>query len=150
MLEVRTPGLRTIGLPVGASIPPVYRWLAEHGDGGAVIELPIRATDLLRQAQVTYFSTVHWLPIANGYSPYAPPTYGAFMDAAARLPAADALDAMLAVAPLRWVLVNRTGLVAATWADWQATFTRAGLRVAAEFPGATVFEVPPERRGSRP
>jgi hypothetical protein len=111
----------------------------------------MRDTDLLRQAQVTYLSTVHWLPIANGYSPYAPPTYVAYMNAAKRLPAADALAEMLAVAPLRWVLVNRSGLVETNWQAWQATFAGAGLRVAAEFPQATVFEVPAARReGARP
>ena len=115
-----------------------------------MIELPATGNDLLRQARVMYFSTAHWLPLANGYSPYAPPTYVAFMQAAVRLPDATALDEMLAVAPLRWVVVNRNGVDPHAWPAWQATFANAGLRVAAEFPQSTVFEVPPERRHAPP
>jgi hypothetical protein len=146
LVEVRQTGLRAIGIPVGPSTPAVYRWLAENGDGGPLIEVPIGSTDLLRQSQAMYYSTAHWLPLANGYSPYVPKTWSDFMAAAAELPDAEALDRMLAVAPLRWVLVRRGMVAAQQWPRWLATLEAAGLRQAAAFPEATVFEVPPERR----
>lgn len=102
----------------------------------------------MRHSQAMYYSTVHWLPLANGYTPYPPATHKAFMDASADLPDAAALDRLLAVAPLRWVLVNRRYIDDARWPAWSSAFAAAGLRVAAEFPQATVFEVPPERRAS--
>jgi hypothetical protein len=82
LFEAHTPGLRTIGVPFGASMPAAYRWLGEHGDGGALIEVPTAEGAPLLQSQAMYNSTAHWLPIANGYAPYVPETYTAFMRAA--------------------------------------------------------------------
>jgi hypothetical protein len=149
LAEVRTPGLRTMLMPVGEWTPPAHRWLAEHGDGGPLIEVPATGTDPLRQSQALVGSTVHWLPLANGYSPYPPPTFTTIMDAASHLPAADAIDRMLAVAPLRWVLVRHRLLKPGQIIEWRAAFQAAGLRVAAEFPESTIFEVPAERRTPR-
>jgi hypothetical protein len=148
LAEARIPGLRTVPMPFGEYAPPAYRWLAEHGDGGALIEVPATGTDPLRQSQALLGSTIHWLPLANGYSPYPPPTFTTIMEAASRLPSADAIDAMLAVAPLRWVLVRHRLLKPAQVGEWRAAFEAAGLRVAAEFPEATVYEIPASRRTS--
>ncbi len=149
LVEARVPGLRTMQMPVGALTPPAYRWLAEHGDGGALIEVPATGNDPLRQSQALVGSTVHWLPLVNGYSAYPPPTFMAFMTAAARLPARDAIEDMLAVAPLRWVLVRHPLMSAVELGEWRTAFAAAGLRVAGEFPGATIFEVPASRRTPR-
>ena len=91
-------------------------------------------------------STAHWLPIANGYAPYVPETFTRIMDAAGKLPDPAALDAMLAVAPLRWLVVNRSSIDDAAGPAWQATFADAGLTVAGDFGDMVVFEVPPARR----
>jgi hypothetical protein len=144
--EARTPGLRTTPVPVGPTMPAAHRWLAEHGDGGALIEVPASDGAPLLQSIAMYQSTAHWLPIANGYSPYVPATFTAFMQAAARLPDPAALDRLLAVAPLRWVLVRWRLVGRANQPAWRATFEAAGLRVAGEFDEMTVFEVPPGRR----
>jgi hypothetical protein len=127
-------------------MPAAHRWLAEHGDGGALIEVPASDGAPLLQSIAMYQSTAHWLPIANGYSPYVPATFTAFMQAAARLPDPAALDRLLAVAPLRWVLVRWRLVGRANQPAWRATFEAAGLRVAGEFDEMTVFEVPPGRR----
>jgi hypothetical protein len=146
LAEVRTPGIRTVPMPVGPSMPEAHRWLAEHGDGGALIEVPTSDGAPLLQSNAMYQSTAHWLPIANGYSPYVPATFTAFMRAAMGLPDPAALDRMLAVAPLRWVLVRWRLVGLRNQPAWRATFEAAGLRVAGEFEEMTVFEVPPERR----
>src|SRR5262249_17667341 len=40
-LAESTPrGLRPAPMAVGDAVPPVYRWLATHGDGGPLLELP--------------------------------------------------------------------------------------------------------------
>ncbi len=149
LAEARTPGLRTMLMPVGEHTSPAHRWLAEHGQGGALIEVPATGGDPLRQSQALLGSTVHWLPLANGYSPYPPPTFTTIMEAASRLPSAAAIDDMLAVAPLRWVLVRHRLLRPADVGAWRAAFEAAGLRVAAEFPESTIFEVPASRRTTR-
>jgi hypothetical protein len=99
----------TLAMPAGPTMPPAAVWLAAHGDGGAMIELPIAAKDLLGQSLAVYRSTAHWLPIANGYAPYVPDSFRRIMEAAERLSAA-ALDEMLGVAPLRWIVVRRAAL----------------------------------------
>ncbi len=68
------------------------------------------------------------------------------MAAAGRLPDRAALDELLAVAPLRWILVNRRLVSPSEWPSWSATFAAAGLRTAADFGTATLFEVPPALR----
>jgi hypothetical protein len=146
LFEGRPRRLRTLEMPVGGTMPAAHRWLAAHGDGGAVIELPIRAHKLVEQSAAIYHSTAHWLPIANGYAPYVPDTFTRIMDAAGRLPDPAALDAMLAVTPLRWLVVNRPLIDDTAWPAWQATFADAGLTVAGDFGDMVVFEVPPARR----
>jgi hypothetical protein len=97
-------------IPTGAAIPSVYHWLAEHGDGGTLVELPIgphlgRRMNL-EAARAMYFSTRHWLPLVNGYTSYKPPAYALFEAYAAQLPSAEALQALVDCAGLRWVLVH--------------------------------------------
>jgi hypothetical protein len=50
-------------------VPAVYRWLASHGAGGALLEFPLRPYSTAYQ----YFSTYHWLPLFNGYYALPPP-----------------------------------------------------------------------------
>jgi hypothetical protein len=61
LAEARTPGLRTTPVPVGPSMPAAYRWLAEHGEGGALIEVPASEGAPLLQSIAMYNSTAHWL-----------------------------------------------------------------------------------------
>jgi hypothetical protein len=137
------PGrVRTVEMPVGPTMPPATRWLAAHGEGGAMIELPVPAYDLLGQSVAVYRSTAHWLPIANGYAPYAPDSFRRVMEAASRLPAPAALDEMLGVAPFRWIVVRRAAIPRGAAGEWERTFGARGLRVAADFGDTAVYEVP--------
>lgn len=52
--------------------PAVYSWIAEQDDVRALLELPIRHR---RQTEAMYYSTLHWKPIANGFSGYLPPSF---------------------------------------------------------------------------
>jgi hypothetical protein len=145
MVEGRPGRLRTLEMPAGPTMPPAGTWLAAHGDGGPMIELPIAEKDLLGQSLAVYRSTAHWLPIANGYAPYVPDSFRRIMEAAQRLPAPAALDEMLAVAPFRWIVVRRDAIARAALADWEHAFATRGLRVAADFGATAVYEVPPRR-----
>jgi hypothetical protein len=137
------PGrVRTLEMPVGPTMPPAYAWLAAHGEGGPMIELPIKQFDLLAHSVAVYRSTAHWLPIANGYAAYAPESFGRIMSAADKLPSAAALDEMLAVAPFRWLLVKRSLVAPSARPAWDATLGARGLRVAADFGDMAIYEVP--------
>jgi hypothetical protein len=138
------PGrVRTLEMPVGPTMPPAAAWLAAHGEGGPMIEVPIPQNDLLAQSLAVYRSTAHWLPIANGYAPYVPESFGRIMSAASRLPSPVALDEMLGVAPFRWIVVRRAAVPRGALTDWERTFAARGLRVAADFGDTAIYEVPP-------
>jgi hypothetical protein len=140
------PGhVRTLEMPVGETMPPATRWLAAHGDGGPMIDVPISERDLLGQSLAVYRSTAHWLPIANGYAPYAPESFRRIMDAAGRLPSPAALDDLLGVAPFRWIVVRRAAIREGTIAEWDRSLAARGLRVAADFGDTAVYEVPAGR-----
>jgi hypothetical protein len=51
----------------------IYHEIARRGDVRAVLHLPIPNDPW--DARYMYFSTLHWKPIANGYSGYAPAAY---------------------------------------------------------------------------
>lgn len=55
--------------------PPVYNWIARHDEVKALVEFPIRLN--WRENTYMYYSTLHWKPIANGYSGYEPRSHAA-------------------------------------------------------------------------
>jgi hypothetical protein len=128
-------------VPVGDGVPESYRWLCEHGAGGALLELPANPNDLYRESTFMYFSVFHWLPLVNGYSAYPPKSYVAIMNAAKALPQPDALESVLRQAQLRWILVHEERMSPAARAAYEAPFA-ARLRLAARFDDSVLFEVP--------
>jgi hypothetical protein len=59
-------------MPVGASVPAVYRWL-KTDSARAVAEVPVWGEGLVRKETVQeYFSTYHYKPIVHGYVSYPP------------------------------------------------------------------------------
>jgi hypothetical protein len=141
LAELRPWTFGAAPVPTGSAVPPAYRWLAEHGEGAPLLELPIHRLDLRREARYMYYSTYHWLPLVNGYSSYPPPEWLAVAEAAGRLPDPSALSAVLAPNP-RWVLWHRDAVVGADRAAWETTLaSRLERRV--DFGDAVLFE----RRG---
>ena len=60
-----------------AELPPVYRWLTEHPDGGVLIEMPVGLglRDPTVETRHMYYQTWHGHPLVNGYSGFRPATY---------------------------------------------------------------------------
>ena len=140
VLEARPGALAARRIFVGPTVPRAYQWLAAHGDGGPLLELPIFPVDLHRESTYMYYSTYHWLPLLNGYSSYPPASWRALADAALRLPAPEALDAVLANAP-RWVLFHRDAITPDHRAEWESLLgTR--LRRVEDFGDAVLYERP--------
>jgi len=90
-----------------SSVPEAYRWLAAHGGGRALLELPGGS---LAAAERMYFSTYHWLPIVDGYSGYAPATARYLRRIGDRLPDPSALQELVDQIDLGWILVHRAEL----------------------------------------
>lgn len=72
-VELAPRPLRWVPLPREETFPAVYRWIAREPDVRALIELPIHQDT--RESQYLYFSTLHWKPLANGYSGYEPESH---------------------------------------------------------------------------
>jgi len=80
-----------VRIPRESELPEVYHWLAAQPDVHALLEVPMRTGG--REAPYMYAATLHWKPIANGYSSFLPPSYQRLSAAVGRgLPSAEALD----------------------------------------------------------
>jgi hypothetical protein len=130
----RVPRINGWGVPVGADVPAVYGWLALHGEGRPLLELPVRPAYGRGQdaALAMYFSTYHWLPLVNGYSGYYPPSYEFIERNAARLPNAEALQALVDCTGVGWLLAKASPPLAEPY--WSGL---RGARFRASFPGTT-------------
>jgi hypothetical protein len=126
----------------GPTMPPAYEWLRRHGDGGAVLELPLGAEGTYRALNdaslAMYRSTHHWLPLVNGYTAYPPPSYGVLARVARQLPEAESLDTLLSLADVRWIVVHLGQLWGPERQPWR---TPPGLQLAAEFGDDIVLRV---------
>ncbi|HET9768088.1 MAG TPA: hypothetical protein VFS60_14635, partial [Thermoanaerobaculia bacterium] len=90
-LELQPRPVHWVPIPRERELPEVYHWLASRDDVGAVLEVPMRAGG--REAPYMYAATLHWKPIANGYSSFLPPSYQQLSAAVGRsLPSAEAVD----------------------------------------------------------
>lgn len=139
LLGFGTP--RTLPLkpqPVGDAVPPVYRWLAAHGEGRPLLELPARG--FVRLARRMLLSSVHWLPMLGGYTGHTPP-HDAYLRALAQgLPGEDALQELVDTVDVGWVLVHRSELPAARAAAWSRPLP-AGLEPAGTWGGDLLLRV---------
>lgn len=117
------PARRAEAVPAPANVPPVYRWLAENGEGGTLLELGLGG------AWAMYFSTYHWLPLLNGHGDGPPPEAAFLARYVEQLPSAEGLRVLVDCAGLRWVVLH--DIPAARRTVWGGT---AGVRLRAGFP----------------
>ena len=97
-------------LPTSAtSMPPAYQWLRDSQDG-TLLELPAGRLECLTQATAMYLSLFHHRPVINIHTHHAPPVTPMILDAAARLPDPDALQALVDMTRVRWILVHEDAL----------------------------------------
>ena len=89
-VELAPQPLKWESLPREEDFPEVYRWIAREPSVKAVIELPIYRN--ARETRYMYFSTLHWKPIANGFSGYDPPSHRRLSSQIRFLPDAVGLD----------------------------------------------------------
>jgi hypothetical protein len=77
-----------------ARAPAVYREMARQPPGSVLVELPFGQPDY--DLRATYYSTVHWRSLVNGYSGVFPPHYGLLTSALSEMPrhADVSLDAL--------------------------------------------------------
>jgi len=134
-------GLPRFALPLVPvdPLPPVYGWLAEHGEGQPLLELPGRGwrgdiLGTLREQRYAWSSLRHWLPELTGRSGYFPPNYELVQAIAHRLPDPTALDTLVRLTGLRWLVVHGADM---PWDDRPVD----GLELAAAFGSDRVYRV---------
>ena len=131
------PELPLHEVPVHGAIPPSYRWLRDHGGGRAVLEVP-PGRGWAGAAYRAYLSTAHWQPIVEGYAGNAPVHGRHIYWIAQFLPAADALQRVVDLVDIGWILVHRDQLEPERAAPWASVETD-GLELAGEWAGGDVL-----------
>jgi hypothetical protein len=107
-------------LPPEDEMPEVYSWIRDQPAIHSLIELPIHQD--IRENQALYASTVHWKPIANGYSGYIPASHQALFERIHFLPGPGGLE-LLRDLWISHILVHaRRADRAEIVRDWEARF----------------------------
>ncbi|MBM4270015.1 MAG: hypothetical protein FJ144_26000 [Deltaproteobacteria bacterium] len=122
----------------GEAVTPAHRWLAEHGDGRALLELPRPSWP--EAARRMLLSTAHWLPIVDGYSGYTIETDDFLHDLAARLPDEESLQELVDHADIGWVVVHTSRYPPKGRQRWSGPFP-PGLTLRATLDDDLVFQV---------
>jgi hypothetical protein len=89
-IELAPRPVRWARLEREEAFPEVYHWLAGREDVRALVELPVRPT--AAEIGYMYYSTLHWKPIANGYSGYRPRSHRVLTERMRFLPDDAGLD----------------------------------------------------------
>lgn len=100
------PDLPIRPVPAGRHAPRAYAWLREHADGRALIELP-SPPDVAGRSRRTFLSTAHWHPVVEGYAANGPKHVGLIRWIARALPGDAALQQIVDLVDVGWVLVHR-------------------------------------------
>jgi hypothetical protein len=105
------PFLESFSGPIGyieaPPLPRVYEWVARLPEGTPLVELPLPPVKRQQENAVfLYWSTSHFLPLANGYGTVVPPVYTRIVAAADAL-LAGAGPEKLAGFGFRYVLFHR-------------------------------------------
>jgi hypothetical protein len=76
-------------VPREEELPRAYVWLRDEPSVKAIVELPLRSEE---ENLYLYAATVHWKPIANGYSGYLADSYVGLLNNLPLLPHADGFN----------------------------------------------------------
>ncbi|HEX6608352.1 MAG TPA: hypothetical protein VF276_15735, partial [Chloroflexia bacterium] len=125
-----------------AELPPAYRWLTNHPDGGVLIEMPVGLglRDPTVETTHMYYQTWHGHPLVSGYSGFRPATYTeifTFIDSQYADFTAEQLG-LLQSLDVRYVLYHAANYKTSAWARVQAGLARfPQVREVGHFPSGT-------------
>jgi hypothetical protein len=133
-------------VPVGDGVPEVYRWLARERPG-PIVEIPVGLAD--REQEYLYLSSVHWLPLVNGRTSFAPSSHDDVKAVLAELPGARGRECA-AVLGLRAIVVHGDHLSREDRLRWAAAEQAGHVRRLAAFGSDVVYSVPAVARTPSP
>ena len=119
VLDVMTAALPMYRVPTKKEFAPVYTWLKEQPGETPTVEIPMAGYDpktfkaglqyerswLPRESMRTYYSTLHWKSLLNGYSGYIPDSYYEAVKVTAGFPSLESL-AWLKVKGIKYIIVH--------------------------------------------
>jgi hypothetical protein len=101
-------------------MPAVYTWIRDEPTVRSLIELPIHADT--RENLYLYASTVHWKPIANGYSGYIPRPHQELAERIRFLPGPAGFDLLRSLWISHLLVHARRADRAEVLRNWEARF----------------------------
>jgi len=133
-----------------------HLWLRDHAADGPVLDVPVANSALhaglmLATTRAMLGSTLHWLPLLNGYSGHAPASHRLLMTLAQRLPDEEAFAEICALAAPRWIVAHTALMDDAEREAWRKADRRLPLKRHAEFDRNVIYEAdcpPPTLRGA--
>ncbi|HEY4596412.1 MAG TPA: hypothetical protein VIJ02_08440, partial [Thermoanaerobaculia bacterium] len=126
LVELAPQPLRWRPLEREEEFPAVYRWIAREPSVRALIELPIHSDT--RENEHIYHSTLHWKPLANGYSGYMPPEHERLAETIHFVPEQDGLDLLREMRISHLVIHADSPRRVAVLRDWDARFASGERR----------------------
>jgi hypothetical protein len=137
LVDLMSASLPLYRVPLKEEFPKVYTWLQERPGQAPTAELPLANYDprtfdsglqyeqtwAEREAPRTYFSTLHWKKIFNGYSGFIPTTYYEGVKAMSDFPSGGSLDFLKKIG-VEYVIVHGGLLEPSTLRrvfDWDAS-----------------------------
>jgi hypothetical protein len=151
-LEYRHAPLTLVATDVGTPSPTV-RWLAEHGRGRPLLEWPVPTRPDFRagyeQSRFMALSAHHWLPILNGYTAYAPPSFAVVSGLAERLPDAESLATLIDLTGVQLLVLHRDRVPAAAAPRWSGWLAGGACRERVDLDADVVCALPAPRRDLR-
>lgn len=97
-------------------VPAAHRWLAEQPGDFAIAVLP--AGDPRHAAWAMLWATTHWKRLVNGAFVFVPPLIQKLADEEEGGDSRALIESLRSIYPLRYALVDRSGLSAAEAAAW--------------------------------
>jgi hypothetical protein len=128
----------------GKEVPPVYRALAARPVGTVIAELPFGYPSW--ELRYVFYSSVHWYPLANGYSGGFPAQY--IRNAAVLMRPLERRDAAwkaLLDSEVTDVVVHRDAFLGSEGGDVAAWLASKGAKYLGRFGHDELFELPPRR-----
>jgi hypothetical protein len=139
LVELGAKPLPLQAVPLGQGIPEVYRWLGRERPG-PIVEVPIGVPQ--HEQTYLYLSTVHWLPLVNGRSSYAPSSHDDVKVILGELPGARGREYAAALG-LRAIVVHGDRLPREERIRWAAAEQAGHVRRLAAFGSDVVYAVAP-------
>jgi len=144
--RVPAGGVPTVAVSLREPRMAAYPWLAAHGGGRPVLELPVflsalETGPLLATGRYMVGSTLHWSPLVNGYTGHPPPSYTLLATLARRLPDPDALATLCSLIDLGWLVVHGADLGMRERAAWASVDPPLPLELAWSAGDERVFRV---------